>query len=163
MKADNLTIIPPEGMEAYQEGNEIKFRPIKEVLTYEDISKKLFFEKTTYYITTDGEILDTLLINSNLCELATNCVSEKQAQKLLAINKLMNVAKYLNGDWQPDWSNSTENKFYIYINRETDTVYIASTYNFGCSGIYFKLRKLAEQAIKILGEKTIKLALSTDW
>lgn len=30
MKTNNLTIIPPEGMEAYQEGSEIKFRPIKE-------------------------------------------------------------------------------------------------------------------------------------
>lgn len=162
MKINNLIIIPPEGMEAYQEDNEIKFRPIKEVLTYEDISKKLFFEKTTYYITTDGEVLDTLLINSNLCELATNCVSEKQAQKLLAINKLMNVAKYLNKGWQPNWNNVEEDKYYIKIDVNSK-IQISCAYIIYSDIVYFKSMKLAEQAIEILGEETIRIALSTDW
>ena len=42
MKANNLTIIPPEGMEAYLESNTIKFKPIEKKLTYRDIAKELF-------------------------------------------------------------------------------------------------------------------------
>lgn len=26
-----------------------------------------------------------------------------QIEKILAINQLMNIAKYYNGDWEPDW------------------------------------------------------------
>lgn len=42
MKIDDLTIVPPEGMEWYQEGNKIKFRPIGEKKTsYKDIAKSI--------------------------------------------------------------------------------------------------------------------------
>lgn len=162
METSNLTIIPPEGMEAYQEGNEIKFRPIKQEISYEDVSKKLFFEKDIYYITTDADILQTQLININFCKIPTNCSSEKQAQKLLAINKLMNTAKYLNGDWTPNWSNDSERKYYIYSDKGK---YLTINYTYSCNYrlVYFKTYKLAEQAIKILGESVIKLALCTDW
>lgn len=162
MEANNLTIIPPEGMEAYQEGNEIKFRPIKKnIVYYEDVARKLFYDKLTYYITGDGT-LDTFHPTSSYYN-ANNCTSNKQLRKLLAINKLMNVAKYLNDNWEPDWNNMEKDKFYIRYNQASRTLQ-EGTASILCSDIvYFKSKKLAQQAIEILGEETIKLALSTDW
>ena len=157
MKANNLTIIPPEGMEAYQEGNEIKFRPIKNKTTYENVAKVLFEGKDVWRI---GDLVINKYNRTGCWNYLTNCISEKQAQKLLAINQLMNVAKYLNGDWQPDWNNRSEIKYYISLYRGIN---IYMTPDFHCSDIYFKSKELAQQAIKILGEETIKLALCTDW
>lgn len=163
MKANNLTIIPPEGMEAYQEGNEIKFRPIEKQLTYEDIAKKLFSDNVTHYPNLYGEIqnspvglADSKVSNPN------NCTSEKQAQKLLAINKLMNVAKYLNDGWQPNWEEHN-NEFKWYINLYHEIIGVNYTTHYNGQIVYFKSKELAEQAISILGQDTIKLALSTDW
>ena len=162
MEANKLTIIPPEGMEAYQEGNEIKFRPIKNKLTYEDIAKKLFSNNITYYTNLYGGIYNCPVgLEDSKVSHPNNCTSEKQVQKLLAINKLMNVAKYLNGDWQPDWNSEVEDKYYIYAT--TNIIDIASATFRYSDVVYFKSRKLAEQAIEILGKETIKLALCTDW
>ena len=96
-KFNEIKIDVPEGMEAYLEDNVIKFRPIKK-LTYEDIAEKLFNNKHRVKIETAG-----IIFEENVCDIInvnypTNCTSEKQAKKLFAINKLMNVAKYLNGD-----------------------------------------------------------------
>lgn len=163
MKANNLTIIPPEGMEAYQEGNKIKFRTVKcdkKELTYDYIAKKLFEHNETYYI---GNFANVDCIKEALCNYreANNCTSIKQARKLLAINKLMNVAKYLNNGWQPNWEDNHEKKYTIYIDNKK----LRITWNIfdNIDIVYFKTRELAQQAIKILGEETIKLALCTDW
>lgn len=99
----------------------------------------------------------TKVVNWHYC---TNCTSEKQAQKLRAINQLMNVAKYLNGNWQPDWDNSKEAKYYLYFYGKH---YIDCSYQYIYCLVYFKSSELAQQAIEILGEETIKLALLTDW
>ena len=102
-----------------------------------------------------------MFFNINVYVDSNNCTSEKQAKKLLAINKLMNVAKYLNGDWQPNWNDVYEKKWYIFI--EDKQIKINNTYRLQCNDIYFKSQELAEQAIEILGEETIKLALCTDY
>lgn len=86
--------------------------------------------------------------------------SKKQLEKILAIIKLMNVAKYLNGSWTPDWDDCSEYKFHIYSNDQK--LYTGCTVcNSGC--VYFKSYEIAQKAIEILGEDTICLALSTDW
>lgn len=165
MEANNLTIIPPEGMEAYQEGNEIKFRPIKKVDTLQEIYKHLFANKDVWRLDGYG-VINKYSITPNW-NFSTNCTSEKQAQKLIAINKLMNVAKYLNGDWKPDWNdNSEERKFYIYISKNSianNIIKIDYIYNNNPNIVYFKSEEFAQKVIEILGEETIKLALSTDW
>ena len=88
--------------------------------------------------------------------------TEKQYQKLLAINKLMNVAKYFNKDWKPNYTNWNECKYFIYIDINNDVSVSANTSQKHMS-IYFKNKKDAEKAIEILGEDTIRLILSTDW
>lgn len=140
MNLKNLKIVPPEGMEYYVEDNTVKFRPIKKELTYNDVIKKLKF-------------------NTNV---NTKCTSGKQGEKLFAINNLMNVAKYLNDGWYPDWEEHN-NEFKWYINLYHSTIDIRYTTHYNGSFVYFKSEELAQQAIEILGEETIKLALSTDW
>lgn len=127
-------------------------------LTYDDIARELF-SKPAFYIGTNGDIwadsLNDCATNPN------NCTSRRQAEKLLAINKLMNVAKYLNGDWQPDWNNEDEAKYYI--QNISCKIHISCTALYNCYVVYFKSQELAQQAIDILGEETIRLALCTDY
>lgn len=135
----------------------------KKKLTYEDIARKLFpLDKIHYYITDDGDILD-----SHNREITRNCknnaTSEKQLEKLIAINMLMNVAKYLNDDWQPDWNDEREDKYYIAYNYAIDEIQVEVDLVFQTSYVYFKSDELTKQAIEILGEETIKLALCTDY
>lgn len=157
---NEIKIDVPEGTEAYLENNTIKFKPIEKKLTYRDIAKKLFKNKETYY--TDAYCNIKSIDGADVsCYDANNCTSEKQLKKLLAINQLMNVAKYLNGDWQPDWNNNQKSKYYIFIyNGKID---ISNTALSNCLEVYFKSKELTQQAIDILGEETIKLALCTDW
>ena len=65
-------------------------------LTYEDIAEELF-SKPVFYIGANGDIEPAGNLSNYVTNL-NNCTSKRQAEKLLAINKLMNVAKYLNGD-----------------------------------------------------------------
>lgn len=157
METNGLTIIPPEGMEAYQEGNEIKFRPIKKQISYEDVVKKLFENKDVWRLEYSGINKFYKTPNWSYC---TNCTSEKQTKKLLAINQLMNVAKYLNAKEKPK-----ENRvmYHIKDNRGILTVDWTLPKEFNYGEIFFNSYGLAEQAIDILGEETIKTALSVDW
>ena len=152
------------------EGKEIKLseetvRELKEKLlkktTYEDVAESLFCERNTYYTKGDGRI-GKYSASGNTCMLPNNCTSEKQAQKLLAINKLLNTAKYLNGDWKPDFKDQREAK-YILKTEASGLPFIDFWYSVNGSPAYFKSNELALQALEILGEETIKLALSTDW
>ena len=119
--------------------NVIRFKPIKKTITYEDIVKKLYPGKC-YYIN-------------------NNHTSEKQLEQLLALNKLMNVAKYLNGNWAPNFANRSEQKWYIDYNFEDSMLGTDFIYFYKHSHVYFKSQKLAHQAIEILGEEEVKKAL----
>lgn len=127
-------------------------------LTYEDVVRELFKDEKAYYVCSSGIIATAHCLQNS----PVNCASEKQAEKLLAINMLMTVAKYLNDGWQPDWHNCNESKYYIEIlhNDEICVTYL-STLKSG--DIYFKSRELAEKAIEILGEDTIRLAFCNDY
>lgn len=162
MDINNLKIIPPEGMEYYIENGEIRFRKAKKNLTYNDIAAALFETNKTYYFDVYANIKCANGVHSSYWQ-TNNCTSERQAQKLLAINKLMNVAKYLNGKWKPDWDNMEEDKFYIRYNQASRTLQVGAANILYSDIVYFKSGKLAKQAIEILGEETIKLALCTDW
>lgn len=158
---NEIKIDVPEGMEAYLENSTVKFKPIKKKLTYNDIAKELFKNKKTYYSDIFCNIRFIDKAESSYNDI-NNCISEKQLKKLLAINQLMNVAKYLNNGWQPNWNNNDEAKYFILIDYNSKIIVDCNTcyvYNF----IYFKSKELAKQAINILGEETIKLALCTDW
>lgn len=131
-------------------------------LTYKDVAIELFKGNEVYFIDDNGNIKYRNGLNNRHSDL-NNCTSKKQAEKLLAINQLMNVAKYLNGDWQPDWNNKEEGKYYISFTHISNNLFIECVSEFQNGGIYFKSRELVQQVIDILGEETIKLALCTDY
>lgn len=161
MDTKDLKIVPPKGMEYYIENGEIRFREIIKIFNYNDIAKQLFQHNKTFYINTFGNIEIIDKAENNYIE-GNNCISEKQAQKLLAINKLMNVAKYLNGNWQPNWEEYNE-EFKYYIQLYHKLLNISYTTHYNSSFVYFKSEELAKQAIDILGKETVKLALCTNW
>lgn len=154
-----ITITVPDNCELKQDGNTYTIVEKEKKLTYKDIAKELFLNNDAYYIDNIGEIKKAESYPFNI----NNCTSKKQAEKLLAINKLMNVAKYLNDGWQPDWNDKEEGKHYISLEHVNNSLSIDCTGLFQENNIYFKSEELAQQAIEILGEETIKLALCTDY
>ena len=117
MENNQLTINIPEGMEIdFEKSNLakgiIKFK--KKDVTYEDILQS--------YATDFGGI-----------RVPNHCID-----KILAISQLMNIAKYYNGDWKPDWSNIDKYKYYIIYNGSNNTYTVADNSIYNYSNIYFK-------------------------
>lgn len=150
MKAKELKIEAPEGYEVDWDNssrNTIKFKPIKKKTTYEDVINNI-------KVTNIG-----VSVQFGLTKIGEDCfvASEKQLTQLLALNKLINVANYLNDGWEPDWDDEYENKFYIYYS--SGKLYCCSKQraNHGC--VAFESETLVRQAIEILGEDEVKKAL----
>lgn len=126
-------------------------------ITYDDICKVLFLKKTTYW--NYGNNIEEGFTDYSYNDI-NNCASKAQAKRLVAFNKLQNIAKYLNKGWKPDFTGS--NPCTICKNR-------AGGYNFLTNGlhqagaIYFKTEELAKEAIRIMGEDSLNDLFSTDW
>ena len=126
IKNNQLTIDIPEGMEIDLENSDlakgiVKFK--KKDITYENVE-------------------DALKLGKNCKSIIIN---ESNASKLVASSKLMNIAKYYNKDWKPDWNNSDKSKYYIRYNTGTYAVDCNYTYNYG--NIFFKNKKDAQAVI----------------
>ena len=59
----------------------------------------------------------------------------------------MNIAKYYNGDWKPNWSNINENKFHIFYYANEKTYSIDYNVSYSSHMVYFKNRKDAQAVI----------------
>lgn len=133
-----MKITPPEGYEIDKENSTfecIKFKPIKKDLTYKDIRDKLGRD-ARYIITSDGDIER---IDKSGKNIGSNSVADpKQLRKIIAINQLMNIAKYYNGGWKPDWKNSYERKFYIEYYKGRYNIEVVYSINHGI--VYFRSR-----------------------
>lgn len=70
-------------------------------------------------------------------------VPEMIAEKIIALARLMTIAKYYNGDWKPDW-NSQEYKHNI---MRTNEYGITSCGNYNEGAIYFKNKEDAQAVI----------------
>ena len=157
METKEVKIQVPKGYEIDKENSTfecIKFKPKKEE-TYEDVARKLFLDKSGYYIAPNGDINFLTTFKENATD-STNCFTKAQAEKLLAINKLLNVATYLNKGWKPNFEDSSS-AYYFYIHNHRINIGTTVIINYGA--VYFKTEELAEKAIRILGEDTIRLAL----
>lgn len=162
-----LEINIPEGHEIDLDKSNLSkgivfFKEVKRTLTYEGIANKLFSKKT-YWITDYGQININQegLENYFTCYNSNNADSREQLESILALNKLCNVAKYLNGDWLP----RSHPDYVYYIQLGSEYSKISKTTSFGTgmclsSIVYFKTKELAQQAIEILGEKEIRKALT---
>lgn len=143
METKELKVLVPNGYEIDKENSTfecIKFK--KKSISFVDIIDKYENERS-YPI--------KLLATSN-----------NHMKKIIAINSLLLVAKYLNKGWVPNFNNSKEPKYFM-ATTSGNTVYIEKIYGFNASVVYFKTNELAIQAIDILGEDTIRLALSPNY
>ncbi len=124
-------------------------------LTYENIAEKLFYKRKTFRVSGFGD--DVAIFPDCYYLHSHNAPTENQVKQLLALNKLFNVAYYLNEGWVPDWSDTKQNKYWIVRDGELNTIEVIiniSMHHVG--GVYFKSEELAKRAIVILGEKSIK-------
>ena len=97
--------------------NVIRFKPIKKKITYQDVKEKLFPKSSpSFFLGHDGAIMQAFNIQYLSRELLLS-TSIQQLEQIRALNKLMNVAKYLNGDWEPDWHNSRETKWCLFFDN----------------------------------------------
>lgn len=129
IKDNQLTINIPEGMEIDLQNSNfdtgvIKFK--KKVLTYEDIKA-------------------SLKLNENLICIS---VDDNNSAKLCAINRLMCIAKFYNGDWKPNWSNNKEGKFYISYNFIHNAYFVIEDNSNNVGTIVFKHKEDAQAVIE---------------
>ena len=113
IKNNQLTIDIPEGMEIDLENSDlakgiVKFK--KKDITYDDI-------------------LQECPTNFSGLRVRNHCLD-----KILAISQLMNIAKYYNGNWKPNWNNLNDCKYHIIY---SDGAYVVD-YSYICIyRIYF--------------------------
>ena len=159
MKENELTIeIPNNKVVDWEESKKQNKIVLKDKrLTYKDISKRLFFNKSCYTTGVIGNIVP-VYIQQNF-EDPNKAATKHQLECILAKNKLANVAKYLNNGWK---LTNTESTVYYLSMDLNNRIFVSSCSIYGghyfCN-IVFKSKELAQQAIEILGEETIKLAL----
>lgn len=138
IKNNQLTIEVPEGMEIDLENSNlvngiIKFKK-KQDITYSDVYNEL-----------------------NNTNISVNTYFGNEI-KLKALVKLMNIAKYYNNDWQPNWSNSKENKYCIKFDYHKDRFYVDYNNSIGAGDVFFKN---SEDARAVINNPNFKSILNT--
>lgn len=128
-------------------------------ITYDDICKDLFYNKDAYYLDESNKISSWVMTSSNYNDF-DNCTSIAQAKRMIAFNKLQNIAKFLNGDWKPNFDRDDEK---WNINKDGDTFIEMYTRRLNKAGVYFKSQELAKEAIRLMGEESLNDLFSTDW
>ena len=127
-------------------------------ITYDDICKKLFCNNKIYWAYKDG--VDSDMASPSNYKDVDNCTSEAQVKRLIAFNKLQNIAKYLNDGWCPDFCNY-EKKWAIV--KEGGNFYTKYNQMVNDGSVYFKSEKAANEAIRLMGEDSLNDLFSTDW
>lgn len=125
MLDNKLVIDIPKGMEVDVEKSDLKAGIIafkKKEISYADVL--------------------SALAGKGVCP-ADIKVPEMIAGKIIALARLMTIAKYYNGDWKPDW-NSKEYKHNI---MRTSEYGITSCGNYNEGAIYFKNKEDAQAVI----------------
>lgn len=122
-------------------------------------------EETLYYISnasasiSDGYFFDNDNHSKNAFEHGLYFKTKEEAEQHLKERKLLfkikKWAKMKNGDWAPDWSDYSENKFTIYHDGEDGILRIGA--GSICNNItvlpVFKTREIAQECIEVFGEE----------
>lgn len=128
-------------------------------ISYDDVLKELFLDKIAYWVGIP-KIYTATIGRANYNDL-NNCTSYTQAKRIVAFNKLQNIAKYLNEGWTPDFTDGTQNWF---IAEGYFGEYKAKfTYSDNYGVVFFKSNCLANEAIRLMGEDSLNDLFSTDW
>lgn len=125
IKDNKLVLDIPKGMEVDVEKSDLKAGIIafkKSPLSYEDVI--------------------STLIDLGFRPVVAN-VTNSNVKKIVALDKLMDIAKCYNGDWKPDW-NSKEYKYNI---MRTNEYGITSSSHYDEGAIYFKNKEDAQAVI----------------
>lgn len=126
IKNNQLIIEIPERMEIDIKNSNlakgiVKFK--KKDITYEDVEYTLKL----------GKNCKSIIIN------------ESNASKLVALSRLMNIAKYYNEDWKPGWDNLNEYKYFITC--EGGIYKVGYCWMSNCNNIFFKNREDVQAVI----------------
>lgn len=138
IKDNQLTIEIPEGMEIDLENSDLAKGIIKfktKSLTYDNISDALTTITYTGFSVCSGYM-----------------------DRLRATAQLMNISKYYNGDWEPNWSNSKENKYCIKFDYHKDRFYVDYNNSIGAGDVFFKN---SEDARAVINNPNFKSILNT--
>lgn len=156
---------------------EAKEEPMGEELTYTytGIAKSMYSgNDKTFFLESADDSICTYKCNKDYLA-SSNCMTEAQVKRIKAFNKLQNIAKYFNGDWNPDFYDTKEHKFYISFNGGDTMSYDGDEkyYNFTIrnqvddpsysSMIYFKNYQDAVKAIGIMGEESLNDLFNANW
>lgn len=128
-----------------------------EPITYDDICKKLFFEKIAYWCY--GGTVEEDFVRDSYKD-TDNCTSIAQAKRILSFNKLQNIAKYLNKGWKPDFTYSSN---YTICKDCTGEYSFLTNCTYQAGAIYFKTIELAREAIRLMGEASLNDLFNEDW
>lgn len=129
-------------------------------ITYDDICRALFFNKNAWFLNHDT--IDSWVQTLSNYRDFDNCTSEAQVKRMIAFNKLQNIAKYLNDGWKPKFDGNSEN---WNINVSCDTEGYIPSYNrvYNNGMVYFKSERLTNEAIRLMGKESLRDLFSTDW
>ena len=161
MKENELTIEIPYGKEIdWDESKKQNKIVLKDKqLTYKDVCEKLFSKPCTYYFLNEHGTISTA--SSIYCgpymSDPNSATTAHQLECILAKNQLANIAKYLNDGWKP-----FDDQNVVILIKVKNGVFPESITQGSAaadSTIWFKSKELAKQAIEILGEETVELAL----
>lgn len=127
-------------------------------VTYDDICKKFFLNKDMFFVV-GKDIASGKGHDENYNDL-DNCTSVAQVRRMIAFNKLQNIAKYLNGGWKPVFDGNHQN---WNINKDSDTFTAMYIRNLNKASVYFKSEDITNEAIRLMGEESLNDLFSTDW
>lgn len=128
IKNNQLTIDIPEGMEIDLENS--------------NLAKGIIKFKQSNITYTDVE--DVLNLDKNCIGVA---VSKDNASKLVALNRLMNIAKYYNKGWKPNWEDDMESKYFITFKWDKGCYDVTSRYKLINNQVHFKRGEDAQAVI----------------
>ena len=127
-------------------------------ITYDDILRELYFNKTAYWVSSIN--IEHTTTGENTYNDIDNCTSEAQAKRIVAFNKLQNIAKYLNNGWNPEFPGSNN---YAICKNYAGGYSLIGNRKCQAGAIYFRTENLANEAIRLMGEESLNDLFSTDW
>lgn len=127
-------------------------------ITYDDVLKELYYGKTAFWV--GSTRISYAITNENSYNDINNCASEAQCKRMVAFNKLQNIAKYLNKGWKPDFC-GPEKKWAI--TKDKESFYPLYNQRMNDASVYFKNEDLTNEAIRLMGEESLNDLFSTDW
>ena len=127
-------------------------------ITYDDVLKELYYKKTAYWVSSSN--IKHATTGEGSYNDINNCASKAQCKRMVAFNKLQNIAKYLNKGWNPDFPGSNN---YTICKNYAGGYSLLGNRKCQAGAIYFRTKDLANEAIRLMGEESLNDLFSTDW